>query len=127
MTLIRAAFVSMLVTGLWLEPAWGLDVKPLLPGKPLATFVDDTGEKGPELDPGAIPASMKVLEESPNGKYYRVKVAGKDYWLLKRQLVSSGAIDANCTTADAGRNAALSLAATRNANEGCVRPANKSK
>lgn len=96
-----------------------LEVIPVNPKKTLQTFRQDIGvERGDEIPAGGF--NLPVLEESPDGQRFRVRFAGKDVWLLKRDVrPTERTLSARemCSTSVAS----VQAGATRNANDACLR------
>lgn len=94
-------------------------VVPVNPGKVIQTYKQDRGaERGDAIPPGGF--TLPVFEESPDGQRYRVKVAGKDAWVAKRDVrqdETTVSVRDMCSTVVASVHAG----ATRNANEACRR------
>lgn len=94
-------------------------VVPIHPGKVIQTYKQDKGaERGDEIPSGGF--TLPVFEESPDGQRYRVKLAGRDAWVAKRDVrpdETAVSVRDMCSTAVASVHAG----ATRNANEACRR------
>ncbi|MCU4119414.1 hypothetical protein [Variovorax sp. N23] len=92
-------------------------VVPNNPGKVIQTYKQDKGsERGDEIPPGGF--TLPVFEESPDGQRYRVKLAGKDAWIFKRDVrptETTLSVRDMCSTVGPSVHAG----ATRNANEAC--------
>lgn len=114
--IISAGFLASLIFG---AQAQGMVTAALGTRAVLKAYPDADGQSDPTpLSVKDLSFPLKVLEISEMG-FVRVKVAGKDVWLDRKQIrIPPDSIEVSCLTVDRA-NAGLVSAGIRGANSGC--------